>query len=234
MAGVKPLLSSDWLSIDKTANQGSGKNPVTPDTDNPKAEGVPAGDYTLALVGTFDPAPASGEVLYTPDPYAFGSAWPSFTQASWTKDPADTPQGRVNQPDTYDARITHDGVAQVTINEYAGHDAHSQMTDDKGWRQNTPSGRSSTRWLLRATGRAYDALWPLQGAQPIPRRLAKGAVPNNNLSAHNINGALPNYADTVAGGPGNIAYSTPEPPQTTTPTPYAAPYQNYDYNGWGY
>ena len=108
------------------------------------------------------------------------------------------------------------------------------MTDDKGWKQNTPSGRTALRWRLNGKGRSYASFWPLQGGQPIPRRLAQVATNNNNLSAHSINGHLPDYANTGAGGQGNIAYETPQPPQTVQPTPYAAPYQNYDYNGWGY
>ena len=117
-----------------------------------------------------------------------------------------------------------------------GNDAHSQMTDNAGWSQNTPSGRSATRRLVGAEGVGYADQWYTTAERPTPKRFAQGAVPNNspNGTPNVLNGAqLPNYADTSFGGPGNIAYSTPAPPATTMPGIYSQPPAGENNWTWG-
>lgn len=220
MAGaVQPALSNDWLTIDSDANTGSGRTPqVNPGGDVPNPT-VPTPDHAIAPDSP-DFAPASDEFLYSPGHWA--GAWPTFTQGEWTKGPVQTPQGNIHgEPDPYANNLAKKtGTVRVTQDSYAGSDAHSQMTDTNGWMVNTPSGRSATRKILGANGVGYEDFWFDTAERPTPKRFAQVAVPNTSPDGTFgvLNGAtLPNYADVATGGPGNIAYATPAPPQTTQP-----------------
>jgi hypothetical protein len=220
MAGaVQPALSGDWLNIDSAANSGSGRVPQVNTGGDLPNPAVPTVDHAIAPDAP-DIAPASDEILYANSHWA--DAWPTFTQGDWTKGPAQTPQGNIHgEPDPYENQLAHKtGTVRVDISEYAGYNAQAQVTDTHGWKVNAPSGRSSTRTLIGANGVGYENQWYQTAERPTPKRFAQVAVPNNSPDGTPgvLNGAtLPNYADLSTGGPGNIAYSTPAPPQTADP-----------------
>lgn len=215
MAALKPALSHGWLSVDSTANTGSGTvAQVNPGADIP-APVVPTSAPVIP-VELPEVAPDSTEAVYA------GGTWEArwgYTQGDWRQRPAAVSDGDGRNP--YENVLARSvSSVQQTLNEYAGYDAHSQSTDDKGWDQNTPSGRSAVRRLLGAMDVGYRLLWPVTQENPVQARFAAGAVPNNspNGTPNVLNGAaLPDYANTAVGGPGNIAYGTPGPPVTASP-----------------
>jgi hypothetical protein len=234
-SAVKPALSNDWLTIDKTANSGSGTVPqINPGSDIP-APVVPTNPPAIPA-DQFVAAPDSDDFVYSNDPWAFGSDYPSFTQGDGIRGPVPTPEGNVSGvPDPY-ANVLARPVSTVrtVLNRYAGYDRHSQDTDNAGWQQNTPSGRTSTRTFLGSSEVGYQSFWYQTAERPTPKRFARTAVPNNSPAGTPgvLNGAeLPNYADTVYGGPGDIAYSTPAPPPTQQPSSSAG---SGVYDGWGF
>lgn len=215
MPALKPALGNGWLAVDSAANQGSGRDPqINPGADIP-APAVPVSDPVIP-VELPNAAPDATEAVYA------GGTWESrwgFTQGSWVQGPADVPDDDGGNP--YENVLARSvSSVQQTLNQYAGYDAHSQSTDDKGWDQNTPSGRSAVRRLLGAADVGFRYLWPVTQENPVQRRLAVGAVPNNSPAGTPgiLNGAqLPDYASTAVGGPGNIAYGTPGPPAVAGP-----------------
>lgn len=226
MAGaVASALSSDWLNIDSAANAGSGTTPQTEHVSNLPNPSVPVPGHAIAP-DTPDFAPASDTVLWENSHWA--GAWPTFTQGDWKQGLADTPEGNIHgEPDplkNHLAADTHGVGVRVDSNTYAGFDAHSQTTDNKGWKISTPSGRSATRRLIGADGVGYEDYWYQTAERPIPKRLARVAAPNNspNGTPGVLNGQLPAYADVNAGGPWNVAYGTPAPPATSN-APAAQP-----------
>jgi hypothetical protein len=216
-SAVQPALSSDWLTVDSQANQGSGRTPQTNTGATIPNPSVPTADHAIQPDSP-DIAPVSDEFLYSPSNWS--GAWPSFTQGQWVKGPAQTPCGDVHgEPDPYANNLAKkDSTVRVTSASLPGSDAHSQATDTKGWDQYTPSGRSAVRRLLGASGVGFADFWYKTASRPIPKKLAMTAVPNNSPAGTFgvLNGAqLPGYADTATGGPGDIAYATPAPPPTT-------------------
>lgn len=214
---LKPAFDSGWLNVDSAANAGSGRTPqVNPGSDIP-APVVPA---AAAVIPVDLPAvaPDATEGVYEGGTWAPGS-WGGFTQGGWRQGPAWVPES--DGGNAYANVLARPvGSVQQTLNEYAGYDAHSQSTDDKGWNQNTPSGRTSERKILGASDVGYRLQWPATAENLVAARYAAGAVPNNSPDGTPgvLNGAtLPDYANTVYGGPGNIAYETPGPPDTAGP-----------------
>jgi hypothetical protein len=228
---VQPLLSTDWLKVDTKANSGSGTTPqVNPGATLPNPQ-VPLVDPVIP----FDQpnvAPVSDGTLY--DGQNWGDAWPTFSQGQWTQGPAQTPEADIpDQPENMALDLTGPGTVRVTLNQYAGYNAQAQVTDNAGWKVNTPSGRSSQRKLLGANGVGYEDQWYQTASRPVPARFAKVAVPNNSPEGTPgvLNGAtLSNFADINYGGSGNVAYSTPAPPATTTPQNTQT--ATSDWQGW--
>lgn len=217
MAALKPALDPGWLQVDSTANSNSGRAPqVNTGADIP-APAVPTADAAVP-VDVPAVAPDATEAVYSGGTWG-ADAWGGFTQGAWKQGPASSPED--DGGNAY-ANVLARPVSSVqqTLNEYAGYDAHSQFTDDKGWAQNTPSGRSAIRRLLWADDVGYRFHWPVTAENPVQKRLAAGAVPNNSPDGTPgvLNGAqLPDFANTAYGGPGNIAYETPGPPSVTSP-----------------
>lgn len=217
MTALKPALGSSWLTVDQTASDSSGRVPqVNTGTDTP-APVVPTAAAAVP-VDMPEVAPDATEGVYPGGSWETG-AWGGFTQAEWRQGPATVPADDGGNP--YANVLARSvGSVQNTLNQYAGYDAHSQSTDDKGWDQNTPSGRTAVRKLLWADDVGYQLQWPVTQENLVRRRAAAGAVANNSPDGTPgvLNGAqLPDYANTAYGGPGNIAYTTPGPPPTTTP-----------------
>lgn len=216
MPALQPALTSAWLTVDSAANQGTGRDPqVNPGADIP-APLVPTADPSV-------PVELPSVVSDATEPVYEGGTWEAdrwgFTQGDWRQGPADVPEDDGGNP--Y-ANVLARSVSSVqqSLNEYAGYDAHSQSTDDKGWDQNTPSGRSAVRRLLQASDVGYRLLWPVTRENPVRARFAAGAVPNNSPDGtpNVLNGAsLPDYANLQVGGPGNISYDTPGPPAVAGP-----------------
>ncbi len=217
MPALPSALGSGWLQVDSTANSGSGRVPqLNPGADvpNPPVPAVaPVVPVELPAV-----APDASEAVYQGGTWEAG-AFGGFTQGGWKQGPAAVPQDDGGNP--Y-ANVLARPVSSVqqTLNEYAGYDAHSQATDQYGWNQNTPSGRSAVRRLLGALDVGYRYLWPVTAENPVQKRLAAGAVPNNSPDGTPsvLNGAqLPDWGNIAYGGPGNIAYGTPGPPPVASP-----------------
>lgn len=222
MAAVPSAVDSNWLTIDTTANVASGRLPYSNDGGNVPNPAVPVPASAIPY-DMPDVAPVSDTPLYEPSNWA--GAWPTFSQGEWSQGPAQTPVADVNpQPDAEVSGLasnTRGGGVRVIQAELAGYDAHSQDTDNKGWNQYTPTGREATRRLVGADGDGFEYFWWDVAVRPTPKRLALGAVPNNSPDGTPgvLNGAqLPDYANTAYGGPGDIAYSTPAPPATSSPT----------------
>jgi len=215
VAALKPALATDWLNVDSTANSNSGRVPqVNPGADVPNPQ-VPTADPVVPVDVPVVATDAT-EAVYQGGTWGADS-WGGFTQGGWKQGPANVPGD--DGGNAY-ANVLARPVSSVTqtLNEYAGYDAHSQATDDKGWMQNTPTGRTAVRRLLGADDVGYRLLWPVTRENPVAARFALSAVPNNSPDGTPgvLNGAeLPDYANTAYGGPGNIAYETPGPPSTT-------------------
>lgn len=229
MAALKSALDKGWLNVDSTANSNSGRTPqVNQGIDLPAAV-VPTADAVVP-VDIPNVAPDGTEAVYQGGTWG-PDAWGGFTQGGFRQGPADVSEG--DGGNAY-ANVLARPVSSVveTLNEYAGYDAHSQDVDSKGWMQNTPSGRSATRRLIGADDMGYRYQWPVTAENPVQARYALGAVPNNSPDGTPgiLNGAsLPDYANTGYGGPGNIAYETPGPPDTVP----AGQAQQSPGLGWG-
>lgn len=217
-----------WLADDSQANAGSGTDPyVRHDTDAP-APRVPTRDTGLPV--EVPAVPDSDGFLYAPPGWT--GAWPTFTQGDFGRQlPLDRGQGSAHgDPDPY--RVGNDlgyngrTNQYTTLNEYAGFDAHSQQVDGKGWRLNSPTGRTAARLRRGDATRGFRFFWPPTAERPTPVRLARRAVPNNSPAGTPgiLDGsALPSYSSLAVGGPGNIAYETPAPPQTVSAPADTAP-----------
>lgn len=226
MAALKPALGAGWLAVDSAANSNSGRVPqVNPGTDVPSPQ-VPSAAPSVP-VDVPQAAPDATEAVYSGGSWDAG-AWGGFTQGGWKQGPAGVPASDGGDP--YENVLARPvSSVQETLHEYAGYDAHSQQTDTAGWAQNTPTGRTAVRRLLWASDVGYRYQWPGTAQNPVQRRLAAGAAPNNSPDGTPgiLNGAqLPDWGNTGYGGPGNIAYETPGPP-STVPAPAAAGL------GWG-
>jgi hypothetical protein len=212
VAALKPALDPGWLNVDSTANVNSGRTPqVNPGADIPNPP-VPTADAVVP-VDVPAVAPDATEAVYSGGTWD-AAAWGGFTQGGFRQGPASVQDS--DGGNAY-ANVLARPVSSVqqTLNEYAGYDAHSQATDDKGWMQNTPSGRTAVRRLLWADDVGYRVLWPRTAENPVQKRFAAGAAPNNSPDGTPgvLNGAqLPDWGNLVRGGPGNIAYETPGPP----------------------
>lgn len=215
MAALRPALDTGWLHVDSTANSNSGRTPQVSQGADLPAPVVPVADAVVP-VDIPNVAPDATEAVYSGGTWGADS-WGGFTQGGWRQGPANVPED--DGGDAYANVLARPASSvQQTLNEYAGYDAHSQSTDDKGWMQNTPSGRSATRRLIGADDVGYRCQWPMTAENPVQKRLAAGAVPNNSPDGTPgvLHGAqLPDWGNTALGGPGNIAYETPGPPPVT-------------------
>lgn len=228
MAALKPAMGSGWLSVDSTANSNSGRVPqLNPGADVPNPQ-VPTAN---AVVPVDVPvvAPDATEAVYPGGSWEAGN-WGGFTQGGWKQEPAMVPPD--DGGNAY-ANVLARPVSSVqqTLNSYAGYDAHSQEVTPEGWQVNTPTGRTAVRRLLWASDVGYAYQWPVTAENPVQKRLAAGAVPNNSPAGTPgvLNGStLPDYANTSYGGPGNIAYETPGPP-SSAPAPQS---QGLSWGNW--
>ena len=169
MPALQKALDNGWLSVDATANTGSGTTPqLNPGADIP-APAVPTTGPSVP-VEVPSVAPDSTEAVYQGGTWGADS-WGGFTQGGWKQSPANVSES--DGGNAY-ANVLARPVSSVqqTLNEYAGYDAHSQSTDDKGWMQNTPSGRSAVRRRLWADDVGYRFHWPVTAENPVQKRLA--------------------------------------------------------------
>lgn len=218
--GTGWLGGDGWLNADTSAAEATGRAPQTAQNIDIPAPAVPVADPSLP-VEVPGVAPDATESVPQGGGWAPGK-WGGFTQGGWKQGPAYVPEG--DGGNAYENVLARPvGSVQQTLNEYAGYDAHSQATDDKGWNQYTPTGRTAVRRLLWADDVGYRLLWPVTRQRPTPVRVARTAVPNNSPDGTPgiLNGAtLPDFASLANGGPGNIAYETPGPPETVTAQTY--------------
>jgi len=234
MAGIAPALTpaggpGGWLADDSRANAGSGTTPYTREDANPAAPQVPTRDNPLPV--EVPEVEDSEGLLYQPPGWT--GAWPTFTQGDWRRGPVVRPVGSAHgDPDPYAqpnslGRAAYDETTNhyTNLNQYAGFDAHSQQVDSKGWRLNTPTGRTAEGLRRGDASRGFRFFWPPTAERPTPVRLARRAAPNNspNGTPGVLNGAaLPTYSSLAMGGPGNIAYEAPAPPPTVQAPPDTA------------
>lgn len=235
-SAVPKALDGSWLQLDSAANAGSGTGPYEPDDSGPPAPQVPEPDTGLPLEVP-DVAPDATGWLHEPPHWRWN--WPTFTQGQWTKGPVVRPvDGDPGEPDPYEARNTlgfgYDGRTNqyLNLNEYAGFDAHSQQTDTKGWRINSPTGRSAMRRRIGDASRGFAYLWNPAAERPTPRKLARRATPGNSPAGTPgvpDSSSLPDYGGITIGG--NTAYETPAPPAVTQAQP-EAPANDWTWGGF--
>lgn len=223
---VKPALDSSWLTIDNTNGNWSGKTPYEPDVSDAPNPKVPAGaDLSLVDQG-YNFAPDSDGVLY--ESTGWNSAWPGFSQGDWVQGPIPRPeiQGQGDNGVRANPLPIATTNAYVDTNDLAGYDAHSQMTDNKGWDQYTLTGRSATFGIGGDSTPGFKNYWYNYGERPVEKYFANVSVAR---SGNGVDDSLPDYNNINYGGPGTVAYDTPGAPATTEPQSQAAT----SWNQWG-
>lgn len=198
--------------------------PVALSQENNPVKGTtapgPGGDYpqqSIPVAGASVPGAGSAENDPEFNTSTEGTEYsnPGFDQGPWPVSckPGEA-MGTVPEDgiDTYAYAIAaknHRGLigAWERNQDHPGSELHSQSTDEAGWQQNTPSGRTGRRRLVGQSYAGVDNYWPPTAARPVPRRTAQTATP--------INGHLANFGGNFNGG-GNLQYETPATPETTT------------------
>lgn len=220
MAALKraltPALSSDWLAIDSKANVGSGTTPYVPENVTEPVQRVP---YVQTGVTPESPQVVQQSAEWLGTPAAWTGNWPDVncTQGEfgrqlpvqrWQGAPQGQEYPRTEQPAGYNPRTN----AYENLNVYAGHDAHSQMTDTLGWDQYTLTGRTALRQRFGDASPGYLGVqqW-VPAERPTPSRRALTAQAP-------IGGQLPPVAYTSA-TPNNVAYAAPAAPPVTSAPP---------------
>lgn len=215
MAALTPAVSSDWLAIDSKANVGTGTTPYVPDNSTEAPAKVP---YVQTGVPVQNPVVVGVSGEFLSQPQAWTGNWPNvnasqgeFGRQLPVQRGQGAPQGqeypRAEQPNGYNPRTN----AYDNLNQYAGHDAHSQDTDTLGWDQYTLTGRTALRQRFGDSSAGYLGVQQWTPAErPTPSRRALTAQAP-------IGGQLPPSAYT---GPAqNLAYSAPAAPPVATVPP---------------
>lgn len=215
MPALTPAVSSAWLAIDSKANEGTGKAPYTPAEVTEAPAKVP-----YVAPGTHQDSPVVAQVApgFLPAPSAWTGNWPDVNCSQgefgrqlpvqrWQGAPQGQEYPRTAQPAGYNARTN----AYDNLNQYAGHDAHSQETDTLGWDQYTETGRVALRQRFGDASAGYLGVqqW-IPAERPTPARRALTAQAP-------IGGQLPPMSYTAAAQ--NTAYTAPAPPPVTTAAP---------------
>ncbi len=218
-SSVSPALASAyapsnaWLAQDTT--DPTGKGPVTTGPTEPISDPV---NGTAAVALNSSPLDWTEPELAEQAPdYFYESAfpnagpWPELPEEGQGKEPfgtlADdgiTPIGSYKVPPKVEGFAQHKALLP-------GHDAHSQDTDNYGWEQYTPSGRTAVRQSWQQNYPGVDTFWPITQPNIARTRTAHGA--NQDVS-----GVVAQYGDLASSG-GNTAYEPPAPPPTSTQPP---------------
>jgi hypothetical protein len=104
---------------------------------------------------------------------------------------------------------------------HPGSNLISQSTDNAGWQQNTPSGRTGVRIERGQTYPGVDNFWYESGVRATTQRIAQGAGPT-----------LAEYGGSYDAG-GNLAYQTPAAPETANVPPATGVPSGNGLNAWG-
>lgn len=199
-----------WLTQDTT--NPTGKSPVTTGPSEPISDPV-NGTATVAVnPGQFDwTEPELAE--QAPDYFAesafpHAGPWPAVPEESQGKEPLGTlPDDGITPAGFYRVPPKIEGLAQFKA-LLPGHDAHSQDTDNAGWDQYTPSGRTAVRQSWNQYYPGVDNFWPLTQPNGARTRTAFGAN-------QEVGGVVAQFGDLASSG-GNTAYEPPAPPATST------------------
>lgn len=213
---VAPAVSSDWLTIDTSgAVNFPPATPPGPDQDTTPV--VP----TAASPLTGEPIRVPASDGYQYDPEGEGP-WPYAADRNAWLDPIQREQGGVPQggQESRNPAVHGAGMWNTYDGAYAGFDAQSQVTDNAGWRQNVPTGRSASRNTFGQSNPGNNPTWMPFGERPVMPHLALTAA---DLTSDDGTFGVPGIADgslpdwSMTGGQGNTAYETPGSPETSLP-----------------
>lgn len=226
---VGPLLGSGWLTVDQSAQQATGRVPVTADDTaglpNPQ---VPVNDDLIDydMFGLDAGGPGEGWVPTTDFP------WPS-TPASGDGVVAVLPGATGNQNDNddptgmpgYDGPRAAYGGAYANTTEDTGYDAVAQKTNAWGFNEQQPGAnmgyvRQETR-LMGNTTPGYVNIWRKiwQVSPSVKTANQFTAQPFTNMDG--TEGSLPEYANLGLANSGGVAYyvNGPEAPNVQEAMP---------------
>lgn len=199
-----------WLTQDTT--NPTGKSPVTTGPTEPISDPVNGTAAVDLNPGQFDwTEPELAE--QAPDYFAesafpHAGPWPAVPEESQGKEPLGTlPDDGITPAGFYRVPPKIEGLAQFKA-LLPGHDAHSQDTDNAGWDQYTPSGRTAVRQSWNQYYPGVDNFWPLTQPNGARTRTAFGAN-------QEVGGVVAQFGDLASSG-GNTAYEPPAPPATST------------------
>lgn len=199
-----------WLTQDTT--NPTGKSPVTTGPSEPISDPVNGTAAVAVNPGQFDwTEPELAE--QAPDYFAesafpHAGPWPAVPEESQGKEPLGTlPDDGITPAGFYRVPPKIEGLAQFKA-LLPGHDAHSQDTDNAGWDQYTPSGRTAVRQSWNQYYPGVDNFWPLTQPNGARTRTAFGAN-------QEVGGVVAQFGDLASSG-GNTAYEPPAPPATST------------------
>lgn len=205
--------SGAWLTND-TASP-TGKGPVTTGPSEPISNPVD-GTAPVAL----NPSPLDWQepelAVQAPDYFAesafpHAGPWPAVPEESQGKEPlGELPDDGITPAGSYRVPPEITGLAQTKA-LLPGHDAHSQLTDDAGWDQYTPSGRVAVRQGWQQNYLGVQDFWPVTTPNLARTRTAMGGN-------QNVGGIVAEYGDLANSG-GNTAYEPPSPPAVSTQPP---------------
>lgn len=215
---VSPAVSSDWLKIDTTAAQAGYGPAEVPGPDTDTVPDVPTPQNPLAPEGTVA-VPAIEAWLYDPEN---AGPWPSVpSEGNAGEMPIQRPEGGLPQggSESLSPQLHAPGMWASAV-PLAGYDAQSQVTDNAGWFQNVPTGRTASWNTFGQANPENNPTWPDFGERPVQPHLAITAVDLTSDSGATgtpgiADGSLPDW--TATGSQGNTVYETPGPPPTSQP-----------------
>jgi hypothetical protein len=220
-SSVAPSLASEytpanaWLTQDTTDPTGKGPVSTGPSEaiSNP-VDGTAPVDLNASPIPWGEPELAAGAPDYFAES-AFPNAgpWPPLPERADGKEPFGTlPDDGITPAGFYKVPPSIIGLAQTKA-RLPGHDAHSQLTDDAGWDQYTPSGRVAVRQGWQQNYLGVQDFWPVTQPNLARTRTAMGAN-------QEVGGTVAQYGDLADSG-GNTAYQPPVPPAVTFGQPAA-------------
>lgn len=215
---VTSAVGEDWLTIDTSAAQVGYGPAQTPGPDQDSVPVVPTPDNPLP--GQPIRVPAAEGFQYAPEGEG---PWPYVPEGynAWQA-PLQRPMGGVPQGGEESLLPALDGPGMWNDYDgaYPGYDHLSQRTDNAGWFQNVPTGRSASRNTFGQSNPLNNPTWMPFGERPVTAHLAITAVDVTSDEgtfgiAGIADGGLPDWSMT--GGQGNTAYETPGPPPVSEP-----------------
>src|ERR1700733_8722373 len=190
---------------------------LTQDTTNPTGKGPvstgPSGGISDAVNGTapvdlnvppggFDDGPQQAPDYFAESAFPHMGPWPELPAEPDGKEPFGTlPPDGITPAGFYKVPPVIEGLTQSRA-LLPGHDAHSQLTDNAGWDQYTPTGRTAVRqgWVQKYLG--VNFFWPVTQPNLAKTRIAAGGD-------QNVGGVVAEDGGPSAGGRHNADEGPP-------------------------